>query len=108
MKATSRLPYKVYKDLPPGFKKWMKECGSNKNKGSDGNAPAQDHLANQAEKVVPSPVSVATEATGIMGAVTGGKSTASDIQNVLSIMQGAATGSQGEYCVADDNKVSLA
>ena len=25
MKATSRLPYQVYKDLPAGFKKWMRK-----------------------------------------------------------------------------------
>ena len=40
-----------------------------------------------------------------MGAVTGGKSTASDIWHVLSATRGAATGSQGEYCVVEDGKV---
>ena len=42
-----------------------------------------------------------------MDAVTGGKSTASDIWHVLSATQGAATGSQGEYCVAEDGKVYI-
>ena len=37
VKATSRLPYQVYQDLPAGFKKWMRECRNEKNKGSDGN-----------------------------------------------------------------------
>ena len=50
--------------------------------------------------VVPSTVSVSTEST-----VTGGKSTASDIRHVLSATRGAATGSHGEYCVAEDGKV---
>ena len=40
-----------------------------------------------------------------MSAVTRGKSTASDIRHVLSATWGAATGSQGEYCVAEDGKV---
>ena len=74
-------------------------------KGSDGKTTAHDRLANQAEMVVPSTVSVSTEATGIMGAVSGGKSTASDIQHVLSATREAATGSRGEYCVAEDGKV---
>ena len=42
-----------------------------------------------------------------MGAVTGGKSTASNIQHVLSATQGAATRSRGEYCVAEDGKVDV-
>ena len=105
MKATSRLPYQVYKDLPAGFKKWMHKCGNDKDKGSNGKHSAQDCLANQAKMAAPSQVSVSTEATGIMSAVTRGKSTASDIQHVLSAMWGAATGSQGEYCVAEDGKV---
>ena len=71
MKATCRLPYQVYKDLPDGFKKWMKEHGNDKDKVSDGKTSAHDHIANQAEMVVPSTVSVSTEATGIMGTVTG-------------------------------------
>ena len=83
----------------------MKECGNDKDKGSDGKNSAHDCLANQAETAVPSTVSVSTEATGIMGAVTGGKSTASDIRHVLSTTRGAATGSRGEYCVAEDGKV---
>ena len=37
--------------------------------------------------------------------MTGGKSTASDIQHVLSATWGAATGSRGEYFVAEDGKV---
>jgi len=53
----------------------------------------------------PSSVSVSTEATGIMSAVTRGKSTAYDIRHVLAAMWGAATDSQGEYCVAEDGKV---
>ena len=85
----------------------MKECGNDKDKGSNGKPFAQDHQANQAEKAAPSPVSVTTEVTGIMGAVTGGKSTASDIRHVLSATQGAATGSRGEYCVAEDFYVSM-
>ena len=93
MKATSTLPYQVYKDLPAGFKKWMKTCRNDKQEGSDGKSPAQDCLANQAGTVAPSTSSMSTEATGIMGAVTGGKSTASDIQQVLSTTRGAATGS---------------
>ena len=105
MKATSRLPYQVYKDLPAGFKKWMKECGNDKDKSSDGKTSAHDRLANHAETVVPSTISVTTEAAGIMGAVSGGKSTASDIRHVLSATLGAATGSRGEYCVAGDGKV---
>ena len=105
VKATSRLPYQVYKDLPAGFKKWMKECRNDKDKSSDGKTSAHDRLANQAEMVVPSTVSVSTEATGIMGAVSRGKSTASDIQHVLSATRGAATGSHGEYCVAEGGKV---
>ena len=105
VKATSRLPYQVYKNLPAGFKKWMKESGNDEDKGSDGKTSAHDRLANQAEMVVPHTVSVSTESTGIMGAVTGGKSTASDIQHVLSATRGAATGSRGEYCVAEDGKV---
>ena len=40
-----------------------------------------------------------------MGAVTRRKSTASDIRHVLSATRGAATGSRGEYCVAEDGKV---
>ena len=66
VKAMSRLPYQVYKDLPAGFKKWMKECGNDKDKSSDGKTSAHDRLANQAETVVPSTVSVSTESTGIM------------------------------------------
>ena len=54
---------------------------------------------------VPSTVSVSTEATGIMGAVSGGKSTASNIRHVLSATRGAATGSREEYYVAEDGKV---
>ena len=108
VKATSRLSYQVYKDLPDGFKKWMKERGNDKDKGSDGKTSAHDCLANQAEMVVPSTVSVSTELTGIMGAVTGGKSAASDIWHVLSAMRGAATGSRGEYCVAEDIESMLA
>ena len=108
VKANSRLPYQVYKDLPAGFKKWMRKCGNDKEKGSDVKPSAQDHLANQAELAVPSTVSVSTEATGIMGAVTGGKSTSSNIQHVLSAMRGAATGNRGEYCVAEDIKSMLA
>ena len=69
------------------------ERGNDKEKGSDGKTPANDCLTNQAEMVVPSTVSVSTESTGIMGAVTGGKSTASDIWHVLSATRGAATGS---------------
>ena len=53
-------------------------------KGSDGKSPAQDRLSNQAEMAAPSTSSLSTEATGIMGAVTGGKSSASDIWHVLS------------------------
>ena len=94
MKATSTLPYQVYKDLPAGFKKWMKICRNDETEGSDGKPTDQDHLANQAEMAAPSTMSsLSTEATGIMGAVTGGKSTASDIQQVLSTTRGAATGS---------------
>ena len=48
---------------------------------------------------------MSTEATESMGAVTGGKSTASDIRQVLSATRGAATGSRGEYCVAEGGKV---
>ena len=95
MKATSRLPYQVYKDLPAGFKKWMKNCRNDKTEGSDGKPTAQDCLANQAEMAAPSQVSVSTEATGIMSAVTSGKSTASNLWHVLSAMWGAATGSRG-------------
>ena len=62
----------------------MKERRNDKDKGSNGKTSAHDRLANQAETVVPSAVSVSTESTGIMGAVTRGKSTASDIQQVLS------------------------
>ena len=80
----------------------MKECVNDKDKSSDGKTSAHDRRANQAEMAVPSTVSVSTEATGIMGAVTGGKSTASDIRHGLSTMQGAATGSQGEYFIAED------
>ena len=32
VKATSRLPYQVYKGLPDSFKKWMKERGNDKDK----------------------------------------------------------------------------
>ena len=78
-----------------------------KDKGSDGKTSAHDRQANQAETVVPCTVSVSTEATGIMCAVTGRKSTASDIWHVLSAMRGAATGSRGEYCVAEDGKVYI-
>ena len=56
-----------------------------KTESSDGKPTAQDRQANQAETAAPSTTSsLSTEATGIMGAVTGGKSTASDIQHVLS------------------------
>ena len=71
----------------------MHECGNDNDKSSDSKTSAHDHLANQAKTVVPSQISVSTEATGIMGAVSGGKTTASDIQHVLSATQGAATGS---------------
>ena len=47
------------------------------------------------------------EVTGIMGAATGSRSTASDIQQVLSTTWGAATGSRGEYCVTDHGKVHV-
>ena len=95
MKATSTLPYQVYKDLPAGFKKWMKTCRNDKTEGSDGKPTAQDLLANQAETAVPSTTSsMSTESTGIMGAVTGGKSAASDIWHVLSATRGAAKGSE--------------
>ena len=40
-----------------------------------------------------------------MGAVTGRRSTASDIRQVISATRGVATGSRGEYCVPDDGKV---
>ena len=79
VKATSRLPYQVYKGLPDSFKKWMKERGNDKDKSNDGKTSAHDCLANQAETMVPSTFSVSTESTGIMGAVNRGKSTASDI-----------------------------
>ena len=39
-----------------------------------------------------------------MGAATGGRSTASDIQLVLSATRGVATGGRREYCVTDDGK----
>ena len=65
----------------------MKERGNDKDKSNNGKNSAHDRLANQAEMVVPSTVSVFTESTGIMGAVTGGKSTASDIRHVLSAMR---------------------
>ena len=38
----------------------MRECGNDKDKGSDGKPSAHDCLANQAEMVVPSTVSVST------------------------------------------------
>ena len=52
--ATSTLPYKVYKDLPAGFKKWMKTCRTDKRESSDGKPTAVDRQANQAETVAPS------------------------------------------------------
>ena len=55
--------------------------------------------------MIPGSISVTMEATGIMGAVTGGRLTASDIRHVLSATRGVATGSRGEYCVTDDGKV---
>ena len=78
---------------------------NDKDKSNDGKTSAHDRLANQAETVVPSTVSISTESTGILGAVTRGKSTASDIRHVPSATRGAATGSRGEYCVAEDGKV---
>ena len=83
----------------------MKECGNDKEKSSDDKTSAHDCQVNHAKTVVPSTVSVSTEATGIMSAVTSGKSTASNLWHVLSAMWGAATGSRGEYCVAEDGKV---
>ena len=99
------IPEEIYKQLPTEVKKAIYEAKNAAEKSSEEKAPAQDHTVNQAETVVPSSISVTTEATGIMGAVTGGRSTASDIQQVLSATRGVATGSRGEYCVTDDGKV---
>ena len=99
-----RIPQEIYKQHPTKVKKAICEAKNAAEKSSEEN-PAQDRTVNQAETVVPSSISVMMEATGIVGAVTGGRSTASNIRQVLSTTRGIATGSRGEYCVTDDGKV---
>ena len=104
-KVMPRIPEEIYKQLPTEVKKAIYEAKNAAEKSSEEKAPAQDCTANQAEMVVPGSISVTMEATGIMGAVTSSRSTASDIQQVFSATRGVATGSRGEYCVTDDGKV---
>ena len=104
-KVVPRIPDEIYKQLPTEVKKAIYEAKNAAEKSSEEKASAQDRTVNQAEMVVPGSISVTTEATGIMGTVTGGRLTASDIRYVLSTTWGVATGSRGEYCVTDDGKV---